>query len=191
MGDFSKSGSGTTHGNTAVIQKLKICFQVFPGKLGTDAQRGIPDVPYEVEMIDSSGIGLKSTGKTAQDGSIELNIPEGEKAILTIFDTDYLITAKKGLVPITSTIGIKQRLSLLGYYNVPWLGSTPNWNADDKATALAVLNYQADSGINADGNFNDNIFDGSKLQYQNTNLPADEKKKNKYTAIELQKDAGV
>ncbi len=189
MGDFSKSGSGAAHGNTVVIQKIKICFQVFPGKHGTDAQRGIPDVPYEVEMIDSSGIGLKSTGKTAKDGSIELNIPEGEKAILTIFDTEYLITAKKGFVPVTSLIGIKQRLSLLGYYNVPWQGSSPNWNADDKATALAVLNYQADSGINTDGNFNDQIFDG--LKYQNTNQPADEKKKNKHTAIELQKDAGV
>ena len=189
MGDFSKSGSGTTHGNTAVIHKIKICFQVFPGKLGTDAQRGIPDVPYEVEMVDSSGIGLKSTGKTAKDGSIELNILEGETAILTIFDTDYPITVKKSFSPLTSSIGVKQRLSLLGYYNVPWQGNIPNWNGDDKANAIAVLNYQADSSINVDGNFNDKIFDG--LVYKTTNQPADEKKKNKYTAIELQKDAGV
>lgn len=189
MGNFSKSGSGTIHGNTAVIHKIKICFQVFPGNLGTDAQRGIPDVPYEVEMVDSSGIGLKSTGKTAKDGSVELNIPEGETAILTIFDTEYPITVRKSIQPINGLIGVQQRLSLLGYFNVPMNGNVPAWGTGDKETAIAALNYQADSNINADSNFNDKIFEGSA--YKTSNLPADEKKKNKYTAVELQKDAGV
>ncbi len=145
MGDFSKSGDGTSHGNTAVILKVKIYFQVFPGIGGWDIQRGIPGVPFEVEMIDSSGIGLKSTGKTAKDGGIDLNIPVGEKVILTIFETDYLISIEDSIKELHTLEGCQQRLSLLGYF----VESIEE--AAGEKTDLPVINFQADNDLNAEG----------------------------------------
>lgn len=148
MGEVSKSANGTNHGNTVVVHKIKIYFQVYPGVGGTDAQRGIPGVPYSVEIVDSSGIGLESSGTTAKDGGVEIGIGAGESAILTIFDTEYKITSKRGIIGVEAAMGVKQRLSGLGYY----LKATDP--AVDKETRLALLNFQADSNLNADGEFN-------------------------------------
>jgi hypothetical protein len=191
MGDFSKSGGGTSHGNTAVLQKIKICFQVFPGVLGTDAQRGIAGVPYTVGIGPKDGILMITEGKTGKDGGVELFIPEGEVAVLTIFGTEYLVTVRGSIQPVQSLIGIQQRLSLLGYFDVEWLGNAPAWGTDDKKTALAVMKYQADSDINADGNFNDLIYKTSDDKYKTAGSPTENTRVNRFTADELRKDVGV
>lgn len=165
MGDVSKSAGGTTHGNAVVLQKVKICFQVYPGTAGTDQQRGIAGVPYSVEIGPKGNFTITTTDKTAKDGGIELNIPAGEIAVLTIFDTEYEISAKRSMSGVEVTKGVKERLSWLGYY----LGATSSIGVDKEIT-LALLNFQADSNFNADGKFHEdalgNVFVDTNTQKQ-------------------------
>ena len=42
----ARTETGLPHRNTVVLRHLKIYFQRFPGKGGSDAERGIADVEY-------------------------------------------------------------------------------------------------------------------------------------------------
>lgn len=149
MAAVSKAASGTAHGNTITLTTVKIYFQVFPGVKGTDAQRGIADVLYAIKTKDHYGVESTTWGKnmkTKVDGSVEISVPSDAPATLTIFDTDYLITALSALEASGTGLGRQRRLTLLGY---------EHGNINDPWGALAdraVLNYQADSYLNADGN---------------------------------------
>ena len=50
MASVAKTASGTGSGNTLVLRKVKVIFQVFPGTGGTDAERGIANVPFTVAV---------------------------------------------------------------------------------------------------------------------------------------------
>jgi hypothetical protein len=142
MASVSKTASGTKTGNTVVLRKVKIFFQVFPGTGGTDAERGIANAPYT--MTVSTG-GVNASGNTAADGSVDLSIPAGATANLTILGTVYPVTVRTTIEPRTTTKGAQRRLSLLGYE----LGNIDGQVG--KKTDNAIHNFQADCSLDSDG----------------------------------------
>jgi hypothetical protein len=144
MAEVSKSASGTRHGNLIMPRIIKIMFQVFPGVKGTNAQRGIAGVPYTAK----TGNGSVMSGTTAADGGVSLLVLTDDDITLTIFDTDYLISVKGSIEASNITKGVQRRLSLLGYELGDIDGSVGKW------TDRSLLNLQADSNLNADGNIN-------------------------------------
>lgn len=142
MARLARSASGTTKGNTIVLDRVKVIFQVYPGTGGTDAERAIAAVAYEISIGRA-----KTIGTTAADGGVELDIPTGSKAKLKIFETEYEIKVQKTLEAETTVKGAKRRLAALGYEHGP---INDNFNKDvDRAAA----NFQADRNLNAEGTF--------------------------------------
>jgi len=142
MANVAKTASGTGTGNTLVLRQVKVIFQVFPGTGGTDAEGAIAGVPFTVAV---AAPGVNASGTTAADGSVDLQIPSGTTANLTILDTVYPITVRRTIEPRTTTKGAQRRLSLLGYE----LGGIDGQVG--KLTDNATSNLQADSDLDADG----------------------------------------
>lgn len=142
MAEVARTTSGTGSGNTVVLRRVKVFFQVYPGTGGTDAERGIGNASFRA-TINPAGTVIE--GKTAADGGVELSVPAGASATVRIFDTDYPITVRTSLEPVGTTKGVQRRLSLLGYP----LGAIDGVLGE--RTDLALLNLQADSDIDADG----------------------------------------
>lgn len=142
MANVAKTASGTGTGNTLVLRQVKVIFQVFPGTGGTDAERGIANVPFTVTV---AAPGVNASGNTAADGSVDLQIPSGTTANLTILGTVYPITVRRTIEARTTTKGAQRRLSLLGYE----LGGIDGQVG--QKTDNATLNLQADSNLDADG----------------------------------------
>jgi len=142
MASVAKTASGTGSGNTLVLRKVKVIFQVFPGTGGTDAERGIANVPFTVAV---AAPGVNANGNTGADGSVDLQIPSGTTANLTILGTVYPITVRRTIEAGTTTKGAQRRLSLLGYE----LGGIDGQVG--QKTDRATLNLQADSNLDADG----------------------------------------
>jgi hypothetical protein len=130
------------HKNTLVLRKLKIYFQRFPAKEGTDADRAINDVEYVVKV----GGRVVDKGKTAADGSVEVQIPAGFPAQLEIFGTTYDLVIHNWLEAETDVKGQQRRLSMLGYE----LGDADGTFGEK--TDRAALNFQVDKGLEPDGN---------------------------------------
>jgi hypothetical protein len=142
MASVSRTARGTRSGNTLVLRRVKVIFQIYPGTGGTDAQRGIPNVPFTMTVTTP---GITVNGRTGADGSVNLDIPAGTTANLQIFGTVYPITVRRTIEARTSTKGAQRRLSLLGYE----LGGIDGQVGEK--TDRASLNFQADSDLNADG----------------------------------------
>ena len=148
MAEVSKSASGTGHGNTVTMTAVKIMFQVFPGIKGTDAQRGIAGVPYTLSLDGGKTTIAAASFKTSVDGGVTFFVPSNTPAILKIFDTEYDISALNAIEPKTTNKGVQRRLSLLGY-------ELDDVDGDlGKKTDRSLLNFQADSDLNADGKIN-------------------------------------
>src|SRR2546423_10558310 len=92
----ARTETGLPHRNTVVLRHLKIYFQGFPGKDGSDAERGIADVEYTLRadgrVIDKS--------KTATDGLVNLLVPVGVPLELEIFGTKYPLKVHPYLEPV-------------------------------------------------------------------------------------------
>ncbi len=142
MAKAARSAKDNTKGNTIVLNRVKLLYQVFPGKKGTDAERGIKDVDYSVSIGKA-----KATGKTAADGGVELDIPANSSASLEIFGTTYKVKVEKTLEAETTKKGAKKRLEALGYEHGPI-----NDTMDEK-TDKAALYFQADTDLNPSGTF--------------------------------------
>lgn len=145
MAEVSKSASGTAHGNTVIFKPVKIMFQVFPGVNGNNAQRGIADVPFTLSLDGGKTFVNAASFKTSIDGGVSFLVPSNTNAILKIFDTEYHISALDSIEAKTTRKGVQSRLSLLGYElgDIDGkLGSKTDWS---------LLNFQADSNLNADG----------------------------------------
>lgn len=129
------------HKNSLVLRNLKVYFQRFPGKAGSDADRAISDVEYVLR----AGGRVVDKGKTAADGSIEMLVPAGVPIELEVFGTKYDVSIHPFMEPATTTQGAQRRLSMLGYE----LG-----NADGvfgEKSDRAALNFQADQSLEPDG----------------------------------------
>ena len=129
------------HKNTIVLRNLKVYFQRYPGKAGTDADRAIDGVDYVLKV----GGRVVDKGKTAAEGSITMRVPAGEPVALEIFGTTYDAAIRSSLEAETDAHGKQRRLTLLGYD----LGSIDG-NLGEK-TDFAALCFQADQGLDPDG----------------------------------------
>jgi hypothetical protein len=132
---------GLAHGNTLVLRRLKVYFQRFPGKHGTDADRAVADAEYTLKV----GGRVVDKGKTAADGSIELLLPAEQPAELSVFGTSYNLKIDNFLEKASETKGQQRRLLMLGY----------DVNAADgvwgERSDRAALGLQADEGLDPDG----------------------------------------
>jgi hypothetical protein len=140
MAKTARSANGNSRGNTIVLNRVKIMFQVFPGKKGTDAERGIPDVDFTLSIGKA-----KSTGKTAADGGVEIDIPASSEAKLEIFNTEYKVKVIRSIEAETTKKGAKSRLTALGY-ELGAINDTLDLDVD-----RATSNFQADTDLNAEG----------------------------------------
>ena len=143
MAKVARSANGTIKGNTIVLDRVKVLFQVYPGVAGTDAERAIAAVSYNVSIGKA-----KTSGTTAADGGVDLDIPTGSEAKLEIFDTTYKVKVTKTMEAEPTVKGAKRRLTALGYEH-----GAINTTIDVKVDR-ATLNFQADNDLNADGAFN-------------------------------------
>jgi peptidoglycan hydrolase-like protein with peptidoglycan-binding domain len=137
----ARTDDSQKHRNTLILPKLKVYFQRFPGKAGTDAERGIADAEYVLKV----GGRTVDKGKTAADGSVTIQIPAGQAAVLEIFGTTYNLSIIRGLEEVTAVRGQQRRLSLLGYE----VGEVDGTHAGK--TDSAILNFQADTALDPDG----------------------------------------
>jgi len=156
MAKVSKAATGTTHVNVISPRFIKILFQLFPGVQGTDAQRGIAGVPYSFKVGDGAVVDGQ---KTTADGGVLLLVVSDAVITLTIFDTDYLINVKSSIEPWNTTKGVQRRLSLLGYEIGGIDGQIGGW------TDWALLNFQAESDLNADGRIDANTQNQLKKDF--------------------------
>ncbi|MEZ4298383.1 MAG: peptidoglycan-binding domain-containing protein [Polyangiaceae bacterium] len=134
------------HKNTLALRKLKVYFQRFPGKGGTDADRAINDVDYTLR----AGGRVIDKGKTAADGSIEMLVPAGVPVELEIFGTKYDVTIAPFMEADTQVQGQQRRLSMLGYE----LGTVDGTFGEK--TDRAAMNFQVDQSLAPDGNVGTN-----------------------------------
>ena len=143
MADVARSSPGTVNKNRLRYQKVKVFLQRFPGKLGDDAERAVTASPSYKVYIDGK---FSQGGNLEADGSVELLIPGGAKAVLKTLGTDYEIEPLQSLETHSALTGVQRRLQLLGYYD---------YSVDDKwgaRTDAAVLDFQADYGLDPNGN---------------------------------------
>jgi hypothetical protein len=143
------------HKNTLALRKLKVYFQRFAGKDGTDAERAINDVEY----ILRAGGRVIDKGKTAADGSIDMLVPAGVPLELEIFGTKYDVAIHPFLEAETQVKGQQRRLSMLGYE----LGRVDGTFAEK--TDRAALRFQADQGLEPDGNVGNNTQSKLKSEF--------------------------
>lgn len=137
---IQRIAEGNAGHNTLKAKHLKIYFQRFPGKNGSDADRGIADVEYTLTVG-----GRVNKGKTAADGLVHVLICAGQLAGLAIFGTTYTLQIDNHLEAVTDVHGRQRRLSMLGYE----LGKPDGvWG---KESDRAALNFQGDEGLSPDG----------------------------------------
>lgn len=137
----ARTQKGLTHRNTLVLRRLKLWFQRFPGKHGTDADRGIAGADFVVRVEGR----VVDKGQTGADGLVELLVPTGARAELEVFGTRYDLSLHPTLEPDTEVTGQQRRLSMLGYE----LGTIDG--VVGRRTDRATLNFQADQTLDADG----------------------------------------
>lgn len=144
--NVAKSAPQSKTGNKVALQKVKIYYQVFPGVEGSDPERGIPKVPYKIHTKVNGQV-ITQKGETAVDGGLELNLPIDATAVVEIFNTLYVFPVVGRLYSGPETrSGVIRRLECLGYI------LDDDGGMDD---ALALMDFQADSDIHANGNYDD------------------------------------
>ncbi|MBU3004263.1 peptidoglycan-binding domain-containing protein [Paraglaciecola arctica] len=138
-----RAASGTETSSAVVLIQLEIFFQVYPGTSTQDGTNiGIADQPYQITFSN----GNSSNGQTDADGKILITAPPGVTAQLRIFNTDYDVTARGSLEPITQLAGVQRRLQMVGYE----LGEHGVDGAIGQNTERAVLDLQYDAALNID-----------------------------------------
>ena len=142
MACVSRAAKGYQNKNRLRFHKIKVYAQRFPGKIGTDAERAVTKTPDYHLYVDGN---ITQSGKLAADGSVELYIPGGSKAVLEMLGTKYEIEVLLNLEKHDTLLGTQRRLNLLGYYEA---------KVDNKygaRTDAAALDFQADNGLDPDG----------------------------------------
>lgn len=142
MANVSRASTVTANINRLRYHKVKVFLQRYPGKFGSDAERGIDKTPDFTVYIDGS---FSQAGHLEADGSVEVLIPSGSIAVVKTLGTEYEIEPIQRLEDSTTLLGVQRRLQLLGYLSAD---VDDKWNA---ATDRAVLNFQADHGLDPNG----------------------------------------
>ena len=137
----TRTGSGGTGGNTAVIRRVKILFQLFPGTQGSDADRGIVGADYKVKVNGRQ----VATGTTAADGAVEVEVPSGAQVVLTVLGTDFKVTALGAIEPKVQTKGVQRRLLMLGH-DIGGIDGILGARTDE-----GLLSFQADEASDPTG----------------------------------------
>jgi len=137
----ARTDKSLAHHNTLVLRKLKVYFQQFPGKSGTDAERAVANIDYTLK-VDGRVVDI---GKTAADGSVTLNVPAGVPCTLNALGTDYTVTMHGFLEPVTTVFGQQRRLQMLGFN----LGDVDG--KVGRRTDKAFEDFQADQSLLPDG----------------------------------------
>jgi hypothetical protein len=148
MALVSRACSSTQNKNRLRYHEVKLFAQRYPGKIGTDAERGVTDTPDYKLSID--GIPAQS-GKLAVDGSVTLCIPGEGVATLSTLGTSYELEILCDIEAHDTLLGKQRRLNLLGYYDA---------KVDDKygaRTDAAALDFQADNGLDPNGKLDEAI----------------------------------
>jgi len=153
----SRTSSDQNHRNTLVLRTIKIVFQRYPGLAGSDGERGIAGVAFNV--LVNGILTSRAPGTTAADGSISLDIPGGAKVILEIFGTQYELIIRDSIEPVSTLRGQQRRLSMLGYeISVPVGRNQASAKLKDPVdgrlgarTDNGILNFQADNDLDTDG----------------------------------------
>ncbi|MFH1216445.1 MAG: peptidoglycan-binding domain-containing protein [Pseudomonadota bacterium] len=142
MALVSRACNSRQNKNRLRFQKVKIYGQRYPGKIGTDAERGVTNTPDYRVTVDGNP---SQWGKLAADGSVEVFIPGGSQATLETLGSSYEIEILYNLEDHDILLGCQRRLNLLGYYEA---------KVDDKygkRTDAATLDFQADNGLDPNG----------------------------------------
>jgi hypothetical protein len=142
MALVSRACSSQQNKNKLRYQKVTVYVQRFPGKIGTDDERGVSDTPDYCISIDGRAA---TWGQLKKDGSVDVCIPGGSKATLETVGTRYDIEPLYEIEAHDSLLGCQRRMNLLGYYDA---------KVDDKygkRTDAAALDFQADNGLDPDG----------------------------------------
>lgn len=142
--------TGSTTGATVALQTVEIYLAKSPGAPKHPGNRGIQGMNWSLELL---GVGSVDSGTTGTDGKIILHLPPALPHVLRVLDTEYEITLRRDPVePLTDFIGQQRRLRMLGFH----LGRAgPEGNGVDNTmgpkTDRAILEFQADQGLKADG----------------------------------------
>jgi hypothetical protein len=129
------------HTSRIVFRRAKVYFQRIPGKQGTDAERAIAGVEFTVRVHGQ----VVGRGVTGSDGSIVFHAPAGQPIELSIFGTTYSVKFQSEKPPADELRGVQRRLMRLGYEPGNDEGT------QDLGTERAVLSFQADNGLDPDG----------------------------------------
>lgn len=119
--------------HVAAPRRVTLYFQRFPGKGGSDADRGVGDLPYRVRVE-----GRETTGRTRADGGITLEIQPGQAALLTLLETEFEVRLARRPGPVDGRRGAHQRLIQLGYDR-----GAPR-SERSASGDVALLHFQAD-----------------------------------------------
>ncbi len=155
MADVSRAGDGQQNKNRLRFRRVKVYFQRFAGKIAEAGQRGVSAAPQYKVRIDGR---ITQFGTLATDGSVEVLVPGGRVAVaIETLGTTYALEVLNGIEPETDIRGQLQRLTLLGYYAGDLTG------AFDARTDAALLDFQADHGLDPDGGLDRTGFPDAKL----------------------------
>lgn len=146
-----------THALNTIIVNAGVSVDIFFQKCpGADSSTGIGGIPFTIRIDGEPPV----NGVTGSDGKISVSSwSPTQRCVIEIFNTEYKLQHVPLLDPITTTVGVKARLQILGYYTGA-VDSTIN-----KETELSVLAFQADhSNLRVDGIAGTN----SKIELTNT-----------------------
>jgi hypothetical protein len=136
----ARTSEGLPHVNRLAIRRVKILFQLHPGRHGEPATRGIAGVEYVVR-VDGRVV---DRGTTDAEGALIVWVPAGQSVVLEALGTSYAVEPIDYLDDVNQVKGYQARLSLLGYE----LGAI---DGDHKMkTELAMMNFVADQGLDPD-----------------------------------------
>lgn len=143
------------HHNTLTVVPVKLTFQRWPGKTGSDGDRCIKNVEFKI-LVDDVEV---TKGKTGSDGTVKVGIPPGHNVVIRIFGTDYKVTALQAFPELkdinTATMfdgdqnddlaPIARRLDALGYHILSPTDGTMDVTVDN-----SILQFQVDAKIAVD-----------------------------------------
>jgi len=134
---FDRLVTDSPCGGSGAVFTTRLLLQSTPGTAGLP----IADVPFTLRVVGQP----ERTGRTGKDGSILISFEEQRTTLLEIFGTTFHLSPAQPLPKADTVEGVQARLFLLGYNPGPGTGDvTP-------ALDRAILQYQADQGLNPDG----------------------------------------